>query len=161
MNTYAANAHRNTFEKPRHFTAILFGCLLYLFIVNTVLAADSRVVLVCSNNSSLSSLNMTDIRRIYLGLNPINIKTRVNPVLNLSNRYIYEDFLKNIMHMTEDSYKRKMIKRVFRRGASQIPEVKSIKELVTHLKNNPNDISFLSEKTAEETNGIRVIQRLW
>lgn len=161
MNTYPANKLRITISSPPYFIASLFGCLLYLFMLNSVFASDHKAVLVCSNNSNLNSLSMTDIRRIYLGLPPISNNTSINPVLNLSNKDVYEDFLKNIMHMTEDSYRRKMIKRVFRRGTTQIIEVNSIKELVTHLENNPTDISFLSEKTAEETNGIKVIQRLW
>jgi len=65
------------------------------------------------------------------------------------------------MHMTEDGYQRKLIKRIFRQGGRKIQEVDNIADLVNHLENNHYDVSFMDEATAKKTKGIKVVQVLW
>lgn len=63
--------------------------------------------------------------------------------------------------MTEDGYKRKIIKRVFRQGADYIKETSSIDKLVTQLNENPNLISFIRPEQASQYRSIKVVQILW
>ena len=79
----------------------------------------------------------------------------------MADKAAYKAFLKNVMHMTEKGYRRKLIKRIFRLGSGKIVELESVPKLVSYLNENPNDISFMDKATAEKTKGIRVVQVLW
>ena len=63
--------------------------------------------------------------------------------------------------MTEKGYRRKIVKRIFRQGGEKVKEAKNITELIDHLKNNLNDISFRDKETAKKTKGLKVVQVLW
>ena len=83
------------------------------------------------------------------------------PVLNLYNQEVYEKFLKNVMHMTEGAYRRKLVKRIFRYGAEEIKEVSLLHELNTHLNSNVGDISFVDYNAVEKMHDVEVVKVLW
>ena len=124
-------------------------------------AKSAEGVLVVAESSEIQQASILEIRRIYLGLPSSGDSLIRKPVINLSNREAYKAFLKNVMHMTEKGYRRKLIKRIFRLGGGKIAELESVTKLVEHLTENPNDISFMDKAVAEKTKGIRVVQVLW
>ena len=138
--------------------------LITLFInsiFNICYAQDSVGVLVVSESSPVKKTNVLELRRIYLGLTSSANSLIKKTVINSSSQTVYKAFLKNIMHMTEKGYQRKIIKRIFRQGGEKVKEIKSIPELVNYLDKNIYDVSFMSESTAKKTKGIKVIQVLW
>jgi len=124
-------------------------------------AQDSGGVLVVAESSQVQKTSVLEIRRIYLGLPSAPDSLIKKPVINLSSQKIYKTFLKNIMHMTENGYRRKIVKRIFRQGGEKVREIQSIVELVNYLGRNPHDVSFMDEDTAKQTEGIKVVQVLW
>lgn len=137
------------------------------FIVMLIIAsikpcyADNKVVLIAAKGSGIESISNRDIRRVFLGLKSADSDLVNKPVINLYNRELYEDFLKNIMHMTEGAYRRKIVKRIFRNGTEEIKEVKMLNELNTHLTSNIGDISFVYNDAAEKMQDIEVVKVLW
>jgi len=129
--------------------------------VNICYAQGSVGVLVAAKSSPVQKHSVLEIRRIYLGLPSSADSLIKNPVINSSNQDMYKAFLKNVMHMTEKGYQRKIIKRIFRQGGEKVREIQNISELVNYLDENINDVSFMSESTAKKTKGIKVVQVLW
>jgi hypothetical protein len=123
--------------------------------------AEDKVVLIAAKGSGIESISNRDIRRVFLGLKSADSDFVNKPVINLYNRELYEDFLKNVMHMTEGTYKRKIVKRIFRNGTEKIKEVKMLDELNTHLTSNIGDISFVYNDVAEKMHDIEVVKVLW
>jgi len=124
-------------------------------------AQDAGGVLVVAESSPVQNASIIEIRRIYLGLPPSTDSLIKKPVINISDQKTYKAFLKNIMHMTEKGYQRKLIKRIFRQGGGKIIEVESDANLVSYLEKNPHDVSFMDKDTAMKTKGIKVVQVLW
>jgi len=120
-----------------------------------------QAVLVSAKNSNMKTLEKKDIRRLFLGLRPINIKQTSTPIINTSNPTGYKLFLKNIMFLTERGYERKLIKRVFRQGADRIESFDSIDDLTQHLKQHPDNISFMLKQEALKHPDLKIIQVLW
>lgn len=141
--------------------AIILVITLSLFTSLSYSASNTQSVLVTSKNSSISKLESRDIRRIFLGLQPINKTLAKKPVINLSNNKIYKLFLKKIMFLTEGGYKRKLLKRTFRQGADKINSISNIEELTLYLKNNPNNVSFMLHSDAIKNKDLKIIQVLW
>ena len=123
--------------------------------------AEDKVVLIAAKGSGIESISNRDIRRVFLGLKSADSDFVNKPVINLYNRELYEDFLKNVMHMTEGTYKRKIVKRIFRNGTEEIKEVKMLNELNKHLTSNIGDISFVYNDVAEKMHDIEVVKVLW
>lgn len=123
--------------------------------------AENKVVLIAAKGSGIESISNRDIRRVFLGLKSADSEIVNRPVINLNNKEIYEEFLKNIMHMTEGAYKRKLVKRIFRNGAVEIKEVEMLNELNVHLTNNVGDISFVENIVVDKMTDIEVIKVLW
>jgi len=147
--------------KNKFYYIISVLVFLSLSIYETSYAQDVGGVLVAAESSDVHKASVLEIRRIYLGLPSSPDISMKKPVVNLSNQKIYKAFLKNIMHMTEKGYKRKIIKRIFRQGGEKIHESTSIADLVYHLNKNIGDVSFMDKETAERTKGIKVVQVLW
>ena len=140
--------------------ALLCACLT-LFYPGCLLAVEGECVLVTSRDSQVTPVSMIEIRRLYLGLPASEENHIASPVLNISERETYLHFLKNIMHMTEDGYRRKLIKRTFRMGSKKINEIDSVDRLIEYLSENPGDISFMRKETALNNERIRIVQKLW
>jgi hypothetical protein len=123
--------------------------------------AEDKVVLIAAKGSGIESISNRDIRRVFLGLKSADSELVNRPVINLNNKEIYEEFLKNVMHMTEGAYKRKLVKRIFRNGTEEIKEVKMLNELNAHLISNVGDISFVENTVVDKMTDIEVIKVLW
>ena len=147
----------------RHCKCHVFLLLVIVLITLSIdLAyAENKVVLIAAKGSGIESISNRDIRRVFLGLKSADSEIVNRPVINLNNKEIYEEFLKNIMHMTEGAYKRKLVKRIFRNGAVEIKEVEMLNELNVHLTNNVGDISFVENAVVEKMTDIEVIKVLW
>jgi len=65
------------------------------------------------------------------------------------------------MHMSEGSYKRKVIKRVFRQGSNKIKEINNLSDLDRHFIEHPNDICFISDKDRKHLINSKTIKELW
>jgi len=141
-------------------TLVVILTLHILFISNSY-AQNSGGVLVVWESSQVQKISVIEIRRIYLGLPSSKESLIKKPVINSSDLEVYKIFLKNIMHMTEKGYRRKIVKRIFRQGGEKVKEVKDLAKLINHLKKNVNDISFMDQETAKKTKGIKVVQVLW
>ena len=137
--------------------------LISILLLNTVSANESseQVALIAARGSGIEEMSIRDVRRLYLGLKSVDSVSVKKPVLNVRSKALYDDFLKNTMHMTEGSYKRKLVKRLFRQGGETIPEMSSLKELNVHLLENIGDISFIEVSSLLSMDDIEVIQILW
>jgi len=122
---------------------------------------EGKVALIAAKGSGIEEMSIRNVRRVYLGLKSVDSVAVKNPVLNVQSRVLYDEFLKNTMHMTEGSYKRKLVKRMFRQGGEKIEEVSSLKELNDHLLEHVGDISFIEVSFIDSMENIEVIQILW
>ena len=133
----------------------------FLFSANSLSSHHFQAVLVSAKNSNINQLDKKDIRRLFLGLRPIHSQQTNIPIINTSNPDTYKLFLKNIMFLTERGYERKLIKRVFRQGADKIESFDSISALAQHLKQHPDNITFMLKQDALNQPGLKIIQALW
>jgi hypothetical protein len=139
----------------------LFSVIVLLMISIDLSYAENKVVLIAAKGSGIESISNRDLRRVFLGLKSVDSELINRPVINLNNKEVYEEFLKNVMHMTEGSYKRKLVKRIFRNGAEEIKEVEILNELNAHLTSNVGDISFVENTVVDKMTDIEVIKVLW
>ena len=123
--------------------------------------SEAKVALIVARGSGVEAMSHRDVRRIYMGLKSVDSTSVKNPVINGKSKELYDEFLKNIMHMTEGSYKRKVVKRIFRQGTGAIPEFTSLKELNEHLLKNVGDVSFVKITSIEKMENVEVVQILW
>ena len=134
---------------------------VFLLTINIAYAEDaSGVVIITNKSSQVESLSLLEIRRLYLGFS-INNNYVGNPVINRTNEKLYANFLKNVMHMTEEGYKRKIVRRVFRYGSDYVAELHSLDAINQHLKENANDVVFVESKDVSHMDDVKIVMRLW
>lgn len=142
--------------------AVFFLAFFTLFMVIAKPShAEESVVLIAAKGSGIESISNRDIRRVFLGLKSADSELVNKPVINLYNKEVYEGFLKNVMHMTDGAYKRKIIKRIFRNGTEKIKEINMLDQLNEHLTSNVGDISFVDGAAVEKMHDIEVVKVLW
>lgn len=154
---------------PEHFIRIckhslfVFTVFVTAFLMTAVNPsyAEHKVVLIAAKGSGIEMLSNRDVRRIFLGLKSADSTLVNRPVINLHNREVYEQFLKNVMHMTEGAYRRKLVKRIFRHGNRAITELDMLNELNMHLTENVGDISFVDYTELDKMQDIEIVKVLW
>lgn len=149
------------FQYCKHATLVLAAVVALLITAIYPVHAQDNVVLIAAKGSGIESISNRDLRRVFLGLKSADSDQVNRPVLNLYNKKVYEEFLKNVMHMTEGAYKRKIVKRIFRNGTEEVKEVDMLEELNDHLTSNVGDISFVDYATVEKMHDIEVVKVLW
>jgi len=133
-----------------------------MFFYNQYLYADEvSGVLVTAHNSQLNKISIIEVRKLYLGLPASEQSGIKQPVMNVSDKLVYRSFMNKIMRMTEKSYNRKIIKRIFRQGADKIISIDNDDELIKYILENPNNVTFMSIEKAKHIKGIRIVQPLW
>jgi len=146
-------------------TSALIARFIFIFVLLALAlpaaSGEAKVALITARGSNIDAISVRDIRRLYLGLKSTDNESVRKPVLNLQSEELYDEFLKNIMRMTAGSYKRKLVKAIFRQGREEILEISSLKELNDHLLKNKGDVSFVEITAIENMENIEVVQILW
>ena len=148
----------------RYFKHVMFMITAVVLLMSMSIGrvcAEQTVVLIAARGSGIEEISNRDIRRIFLGLKSADSELVNKPVINIYNKEVYEEFLKNVMHMTEGAYKRKIVKRIFRHGTKEIKEINELKKLNDHLIRNVGDISFVDSAAIEDMQDIEVVKVLW
>lgn len=151
----------HVFQYCKHAMLVLVAFAVLSVTVISPVHAQDKVVLIAAKGSGIESISNRDIRRVFLGLKSADSDQVNKPVLNLYKKEVYEEFLKNVMHMTEGAYKRKIVKRIFRNGTEEVKEVDMLEELNDHLTSNVGDISFVEYDAIEKMHDIEVVKVLW
>ena len=144
-----------------HTMRMLVAVALLAFSGIDPVRADQSVVLIAARGSGIEEISDRDVRRIFLGLKSADSDMVGKPVINRYDSDLYENFLKNVMRMTEGTYKRKIVKRIFRHGTEEITEVSTLQELNEHLTTHVGDISFVDSRAIEKMRDIEVVKVLW
>lgn len=135
--------------------------LLLWLMMNCCVAAQPELVFVAARGSDVDSVSILDIRRLYLGM-PAAHNTHIQKVLlNRSNDTAHREFLKDILHLTEAAYQRKITKKIFRRGKGYIDSFDRQSDLVAFLLKNKNTISYMNKADVANNRDLKVIQLIW
>lgn len=135
--------------------------LLLWLVANCGVAAQPELVFVAASGSDVKNISILDIRRLYLGM-PAAHNTNIQKVLlNRSSASIHREFLKDILHLTEAAYQRKIAKKIFRRGKGYIDSFDHKSDLVEFLLKNKNTISYMNKADAVNNTDLKVVKLIW
>jgi len=120
-----------------------------------------HAVLVAAAGTPMHKFTNKELRRLYLGYPVTSGNRRFEPLVNQSGEVIYQVFLQKVMFMSEQSYNRKLVTRVFRHGGERPLSFQQRGPLISALKNNTSAITFMMPDVAAGIDGIQVVQSLW
>lgn len=139
---------------------VFFLCLI--FINGAAQTTTQRsLLLVCSADSTLSSLSITDARKIFLGIPTVLDNIRLVPLLNTSDALLTEVFLQKIIFMSKRDYEQQLVSRVFRLGGKRPSEYENIPELINELLSTPGSVSFMWSDEVENYKDLKSLRVVW
>jgi len=140
----------------------LFCTLLMVFaIIKPAIAEQSQLVLVASVESTAQLFTPAQLRKLFLGLSSGDRDSGIHPLRNLSDERLYHVFLQKVVFMSARNYERHLLVRVINMGGKRPPSYTSHANLVRQLNADPSSVSYMWAKTANSTQGIKVLQKLW
>lgn len=143
----------------------LLVCLLLMLSGGGVPAAetypDSSVVLVASPGFPPGTLGILELRRLFLGLPVYRGREELTPLINASDKVLYQAFLQKVMFMSEANYQRQLVMRVFRRGGKRPEVFRDPRKLARALRMAPLNITFMTREQVKQLKNVEVVQPLW
>ena len=137
--------------------------LLLIVLASLVLAGPAkaqsdgmRLVLVASASSPVDSLELSEIRRLYLGV-PVAVAGQNIAPLRYTERLAQEVFLQKVLFMSLQAYERQIVTRTFQSGRPKPDESTSALNVTESLLANPFTVSYLPEDVARKARGIKII----
>jgi len=139
----------------------LTACLC-LFSFNSLADSSQRaLMLVCSQDSGISELTPIEIRKLFLGVPVMRNGEPLKPLRNATDPLITEVFLQKVIFMSEQSYERELLSRVYRLGGER-PEIYSKNsELVNELREIPGTLTYMWSDEVEDTTGLKSLAVIW
>lgn len=140
----------------------IFRLLLLLLLSLTLYAACSfaeerNLVIVTGAHSPIKTLNLSEVRRLYLGVSfPLDGQDIIT-LRNNSDPLLEEVFMQRVMFMSTEAYERQILNRVFRAGGQRPQVYTKIGNLIEALDSNPWAVSYMWKDAALENKGIRII----
>ncbi len=136
--------------------------LIVVMMAETALAGDEReLVLAASTASSIPPLSNQETRKLYLGV-PVEKDGRsIMPLINLSDRLLFEVFLQKVTFMAADAYEKRVMAIVFRLGGQRPAPFQDRQALVAALRTNPNAVTFLWGVELQEFADLKRVTTLW
>jgi len=119
------------------------------------------VILVSSQNSSISALSPLEIRKIFLGVPVVHNGLVLKPLRNATDPLLTEIFLQKVIFMSERSYDRELLSRVYRLGGKRPKIYSENTKLVNELRDMPGTLTYMWSADAENTAGLKTLGVIW
>jgi len=139
----------------------LLVCLSTISINGLAEPSQRIVILVSSQDSNIPALSQLDIRKLFLGVPVIRNGIILKPLRNATDPLLTEVFLQKVIFMSERSYNRELLSRVYRLGGKR-PEIFSENtKLVNELRDMPGTLTYMWSADAEDTAGLKTLGVIW
>ena len=133
--------------------------LLLLCSAFPAFAAD-QVVLIVSANSPVSSLNILEIHKLFLGLT-VNVNgTALRPLRNESDQSTRQIFYQNIVSMSETVYERRVLAQTLQNGRTAPPIFRTSAALMNAVAGDPYAVSYAWATEASIDKRVRILRDL-
>ena len=119
------------------------------------------MVLVTSIKSTVGSLTVAEVRKLYLGMTLLDNGQIIKPLLNYSDGYLQELFMQKVMLMSTTTYERHILSRVFRTGGNRPLVHTGIHKLVGALQADPSTVTYMYIDEAGAHPGLKILCILW
>jgi len=134
--------------------------LLSMICVNGFAAGHQKhtIVLVSNQNLDVGELAPIEVRKLFLGVPVVVNGQQLNPLRNSTDPLLTEIFLQKVDFMSERSYERTLLSRIYRLGGTR-PEIFIDKsKLVKQLNSSPGSLTYM---WAEDAVGLKSLGVIW
>ena len=139
----------------------LIACLCMFSLNGLAEPSQHTLILVSSQDSSIPALSPLDIRKLFLGVPIIRNGLILKPLRNATDPLLTEVFLQKVIFMSERSYDRELLSRVYRLGGKR-PKIYSVNtELVNELRHIPGTLTYMWLDDIENTAGLKSLGVIW
>lgn len=142
---------------------LLLACLICLLGQTGTAYADGerRLVLVTDENSGVTRLTTSEIRRLFLGF-PVNKEGRhLVAAINQSETLLYQVFLQKVVFMSSNVYELHLLTNVVQLGG-QLPEIFNEERALTdNLRSRPGTVSYMWDSNMDDYPNLVIIGELW
>jgi len=139
----------------------LIACLCMFSLNGLAEPSQHTLILVSSQDSSIPALSPLDIRKLFLGVPIIRNGLILKPLRNATDPFLTEVFLQKVIFMSERSYDRELLSRVYRLGGKR-PKIYSVNtELVNELRHIPGTLTYMWLDDIENTAGLKSLGVIW
>lgn len=129
----------------------------YLLIAATSLlltlpaASMAEIAVIVNNQSSLSSIEKSDMKLVYLGKRSKIAGVKVIPVSLPDEDGATQEFLSSVVEKTTKQYKAYWARLVFSGKGAPPPQLEDSAELKAWVNKNPEGIGFINSKDVDDT----------
>lgn len=134
--------------------------LLLPFALPTVVCAD-QVVLVVSASSPITSLDTTEIRKLFLGWPVFSDNAPLHPIRNVSDPQLQQIFFQQVVAMSQSSYEHRVLAGVLKQGRPRPLELSSKEVLLATLYADPRAVTYVWRQDVIGNQRIRVLRVIW
>jgi len=119
------------------------------------------LILVSSQDLSITTLSPLDIRKLFLGVPVIRNGLILKPLRNATDPLLTEVFLQKVIFMSERSYDRELLSRVYRLGGKRPKVYSENTELVNELRDIAGTLTYMWSDDVEDTVGLKSLGVIW
>ena len=116
------------------------------------------IVLVSNQNLDIDELSPIEVRKLFLGVPVMVGGKQLNPLRNSTDPLLTEIFLQKIVFMSERSYERVLLSRIYRLGGKRPEIVTDKSELEKQLSSSPRSLTYM---WAGDATGLKSLGVLW
>lgn len=122
---------------------------------------DGRLVLVTDRASGISSLSVSEIRRLFLGFPVTKADKQLTAVINQSETRLYQIFLQKVVFMSANVYELHLLRNVVQLGGQLPPTFKEQSTLADKLHQQPGTVSYMWQADVDAYPHLIAIGELW
>ena len=141
--------------------ALVLGMLGSLLAPLRVRSAGDRVVLIVGAACPVSTLDVVDVRRLFLGIPVTRDGATLTAIRNESDPVLQQVFLQSIVSMSPGAYQRRLLALSLEQGRRPPLAFTDLHRLLTSLANDPTIVSYAWESSVARNPRIRVLRLLW
>jgi hypothetical protein len=125
-------------------------------------AADRTVVLVARADSTITSIDPLDLRKLYLGL-PVRTAddVAIRAATNRSDTELYEIFLQVVMAMSARAYDHRLLTLTLQSGRRRPETYVNTKELLRAIEADAGLVTFMWLEDTGKSANLKVLRVLW
>ena len=133
---------------------------IVLCLTGAASAWAGEIVVVVSAGAPVGTVSVDEVKEIYLGTLTFWGEVKVAPVGFPEGTSIQNDFLRQVMDMSERNFKTYWIKRIFREGGTPPKNVTSRQEGLEYISRTPGGIGYFRPQDVAGRSDLREVLRV-